>query len=176
MRIPIKNTTPKPALQAPVERSPAWRAYVIIFCVLAVSLLGVWITKELLTEKVCFQSGSIQSGSKTSACVYVEVAQTQAELEKGLGGHRPLGRQEGMLFIFPIRKTYNFWMKDVSFPIDIVWIDGETIVDYQEYAQPCLDGLCSTYSANVNATRVVELPAGFLHRAGIEKQDLVLES
>jgi uncharacterized membrane protein (UPF0127 family) len=53
----------------------------------------------------------------------VEIADTNKEREKGLSGHKPLKDNEGMLFIFPQEDNYGFWMKDMLFPIDIVWIN-----------------------------------------------------
>src|SRR5438094_9545272 len=59
-----------------------------------------------------------------SVTVYVEVARTDAEREKGLGGHAPLGQYDGMLFIFDQPAPYAFWMKGMTFPLDMLWIDG----------------------------------------------------
>ena len=52
----------------------------------------------------------------------VELALTPAQREQGLSGHKPLQDNEGMLFVFDEPGTYNFWMKDMLFPIDIIWI------------------------------------------------------
>lgn len=57
--------------------------------------------------------------------ILVSVAQTPAEREKGLSGHAPLAPNEGMLFVYPVSGPANFWMKDMNFPIDIVWIDSD---------------------------------------------------
>ena len=54
-----------------------------------------------------------------------ELALTQAERTRGLGGHEPLAPDEAMLFVFPAPSQETFWMKDVSFPLDFVWISEE---------------------------------------------------
>lgn len=56
------------------------------------------------------------------ASIKVELAQTEAERGLGLSGHKPLADNEGMLFIFDKPMTYAFWMKDMLFPLDMVWI------------------------------------------------------
>ncbi len=55
----------------------------------------------------------------------VEVANTTYFLEKGLSGHPPLKNDEGMFFVFQKPDKYGFWMKDMLFPIDIIWIDKD---------------------------------------------------
>ncbi len=34
-------------------------------------------------------------------------------------------REFGMLFIFPELGRQSFWMKDMLFPIDIIWVDAD---------------------------------------------------
>lgn len=54
-----------------------------------------------------------------------EVAQSVTELEVGLSYRQQLG-SDGMLFVLPKRDKAGFWMKDMNFDIDIIWIkDGK---------------------------------------------------
>lgn len=57
------------------------------------------------------------------ATISVEIADTQAEQTQGLSGRASLGANEGVLFVFDKSDYYGFWMKDMLFPIDIIWID-----------------------------------------------------
>ena len=41
-----------------------------------------------------------------------------------------------MLFIFADKQVRQFWMKDMHFPLDMIWIDGDTIVDISENVPP----------------------------------------
>lgn len=66
----------------------------------------------------------------------VEVVKTAEEKEKGLAGHKPLKEDEGMLFEFPKGDGYGFWMKGMTFPIDIVWITNNKVIYLVENAQP----------------------------------------
>ncbi len=60
----------------------------------------------------------------SSNIIYVSVADTPELRIKGLSGHEPLNTSEGMLFVFDVSSVDNcFWMKDMSFPIDMVWLD-----------------------------------------------------
>ena len=52
----------------------------------------------------------------------VEVADTDAKRTLGLSGRESL-KEGGMLFVFDTPGNYGFWMKDMRFPIDIIWLD-----------------------------------------------------
>ncbi|MEX0881334.1 MAG: DUF192 domain-containing protein [Candidatus Saccharimonadales bacterium] len=64
----------------------------------------------------------------SSAQIKAEVVQSPAEREKGLSGRRCIEPDKGMLFVFDKPGQYPFWMKDMKFPIDIVWIDASHTV------------------------------------------------
>lgn len=60
---------------------------------------------------------------------YVDVARTQAQQEKGLVVYSSLPENKGMIFPFPSSDYYAFWMKNMKFSIDIIYIDKNKIVD-----------------------------------------------
>jgi uncharacterized membrane protein (UPF0127 family) len=62
----------------------------------------------------------------------VEVVETKYLLEKGLSGHKPLLASEGMFFVFQTPQKYGFWMKDMTFPIDIIWLDQNFKISHIE--------------------------------------------
>ncbi len=47
---------------------------------------------------------------------------------RGLSGKKSLAEDEGMLFVFELAGKYGFWMPDMRFDIDIVWIRGGRVV------------------------------------------------
>ena len=55
----------------------------------------------------------------------VFVAQTTDELESGLSFQDRLPADRGMIFVFSTVSDYGFWMRDMKFPLDIVWIDKD---------------------------------------------------
>ena len=54
----------------------------------------------------------------------VEVADTLKKRSLGLGKRASLKKGWGMLFVFEKRKPHRFWMKDMQFPLDIIWLDN----------------------------------------------------
>ena len=51
----------------------------------------------------------------------VDIADTSEERAQGLSGREALLSDEGMLFIFGESSTHSFWMKEMKFPIDIIF-------------------------------------------------------
>jgi uncharacterized membrane protein (UPF0127 family) len=88
----------------------------------------------------------------------VRIADTQPERAQGLSGTEPLGRNEGMLFIFDESDYYGFWMKDMNYPIDILWFDASRrLVHLETDVRP--DSYPTSYAPDEPARYVVELAA-----------------
>lgn len=104
--------------------------------------------------------------------VAVVFADTPEERERGLSGRDTLREGEGMLFVFPEDGRYAFWMKDMRFSIDILWLssDGE-IVHIIERMSP--DSYPEHAVSPRPARYVVELPAGYVEAHGIILGDIV---
>ena len=60
----------------------------------------------------------------------VDLALTPNAREQGLSGRKELKKNEGMLFVFNNMGKYSFWMKDMNFNIDIIWIHDARKVVY----------------------------------------------
>lgn len=108
------------------------------------------------------------------ATVRVEVADDEASRQLGLGGRDTLSRDHGMLFLLPNDQP-SFWMKGMRFPIDIVWIHGNEVVDVTADVPPPRGpgaGL-PTYSPDRPADRALEVNAGWAARHGVRPGDTV---
>jgi len=63
------------------------------------------------------------------ACkLYLEVADDPEERAVGLMGRESLGRDRGMLFVYANNQILSFWMKGTLIPLDIIFIDGDSVV------------------------------------------------
>lgn len=103
---------------------------------------------------------------------FVEVADNNALLEKGLSGHEPLGPNEGMFFVFQNPGRYGFWMKDMTFPIDIIWIDSNYRVVYIEKSVSP-DTYPKIFYPSSPATYVLEVAAGISDKINLKIGDQV---
>jgi uncharacterized membrane protein (UPF0127 family) len=130
-------------------------------------LLGIVIAALIKSRESYFQN--IEIGDTK---VKVEVADTKSLREKGLSGRLDLSEEQGMLFVFNQAGTPGFWMKDMRFPLDLLWIDkNNTIVDITLDAKP--ESYPQIFSANTPITRVVEVKAGFVYKSNIKIGDKV---
>ncbi len=75
--------------------------------------------------------------TESELLIDVEVARTAQDRKVGLSGRDEIGEVEGVLFIFDYPDYYSFWMKDMNFEIDIIWIDkNKKIVDLSKNISP----------------------------------------
>ncbi|MBU4141500.1 DUF192 domain-containing protein, partial [Patescibacteria group bacterium] len=56
--------------------------------------------------------------------IKVEIADMPEKQAKGLSGRKFLAENHGMLFVFTSPDHYSFWMKDMNFSLDFIWISG----------------------------------------------------
>lgn len=90
----------------------------------------------------------------------VAFAPLPPEQELGLSGTKSLGADQGMLFLFPSAINQSFWMKDMNYPIDIIWLGADkTVVDVSKNVDP--KSYPKTFSPKVPAQYVLEVNAGF---------------
>lgn len=102
----------------------------------------------------------------------VEIADTKAKRNRGLGGKESLAIDEGMLFVFPQPGEYTFWMKGLKFPLDFVWIRGDKVVDLTSNVQPPAPGQKDEslpfYQSKESVDKVLEVNAGTIQRLDIK--------
>lgn len=65
--------------------------------------------------------------------IVIEIAKTEKDREKGLSGRAQLDVNSGMLFEFDRPDRYAFWMKDMKFDLDFIWIRDNRVVYLSEH-------------------------------------------
>ncbi len=105
------------------------------------------------------------------ARINVLVADTPQERAAGLSGYAGLPEDAGMLFVFPEPRQPSFWMKEMEFALDIIWIRDGTVVQLDISVSPppedTPDAQLPRYRPNEPVTHVLELAAGSAARYGI---------
>lgn len=104
--------------------------------------------------------GFLYSLKINDADLYVELADTPGKRAQGLSGRKELKENRGMLFVLDKPDIYSFWMKDMNFPIDIIWIGEDLkIVDITRNAKP--ESYPKTFQPKKPAKYVIEVNAGW---------------
>lgn len=126
------------------------------------SLEEILINNETVATTTVGQKEETVLITVASTTFTVRVADTVALRARGLSGSLPLGLSEGMFFIFPEPAYHSFWMSDLTFPIDIIWIaDDGKIAGVAENAMPILSDQEPTYYVPPVPVRyVLEVAAG----------------
>ncbi len=97
---------------------------------------------------------------------------TDEERARGLMFRPELAEGRGMFFVFDQEDIYPFWMKNMSFAIDMLWLDKEQrVVFIRPNVPPCRAEECPVYTPAVKALCVLEIPAGAAARSGIRVGD-----
>jgi hypothetical protein len=140
----------------------------LLFSIFFLSLFFVFMNKETQSErnndnnpKVCF------SQEEEDFCINVELAKTPKEKVRGLMYRESLGENEGMLFMYEKEGYRAFWMRNMNFPLDIIWLDSDRIIIYiHENIPPCTSEHCPLYSPSdgKKAQYILEVNAHFSRR------------
>ena len=97
----------------------------------------------------------------------MEWATTPQQREHGLSGRASLPDDHGLLFVFDKPDDACFWMKDMRFDIDIIWLDATRhVVKVQESATPA--SYPATFCPSQAAQYVLEVHAGLAQRSGVQ--------
>lgn len=163
------------------------RKKLIILVVIAVSLGGSFFVlssvlgKNLLKNLSSYTPGYVLKKQKPSATigetkVFLDIAKTPSEKQKGLSGRTSLAQDEGMLFVWDAPTTPGFWMKDMNFAIDIIWIREGKVIAITGNAQPepaKPHSELTLYYPPEPVTHVLEVNARFVDEHGIVVGDSV---
>jgi uncharacterized membrane protein (UPF0127 family) len=130
---------------------------------------------ETAVEKNVYKKKEIKIADKT---LLVEVVDSLEARNKGLSGREGLEENRGMLFVFETKDVRpGFWMKDMRFSIDIIWINDDKVVQISKelpYPSPDTpDRSLPIYTPQVSVDYVLEVSAGFSDKNGISVGDSV---
>ena len=107
----------------------------------------------------------------------VLVADTSARQFKGLSGKKSLGKYDGMLFKFSSSDHYIIVMRDMNFPIDIIWINDNKIIDLTYNAQVeknITESQLTQHSSSSTVNMILEVPAGLVKQKNLKIGDNII--
>jgi uncharacterized membrane protein (UPF0127 family) len=105
--------------------------------------------------------------------IRVSIADTPDTRMKGLSDTPYLPEGIGKLFIFEDSRPWGFWMKDMNYAIDIIWINSDReVVHMEEMVLPAT--YPKIFTPNTSAQYVLEVASGYASELGIKVGDVVV--
>ncbi|MCR4326123.1 MAG: DUF192 domain-containing protein [Candidatus Roizmanbacteria bacterium] len=134
----------------------------VLLIVGTVIILAVMRLKEKPTP-------SIQTLTIGNAHLDVTLADTDEKREQGLSGKPKMGENEGMLFTFPVSGTWTFWMKDMLFDLDFIYIKDQQVIALKEHipAPKNNNGKVAIIEPSKEFDWLVEVHAGWVEKNSI---------
>jgi uncharacterized membrane protein (UPF0127 family) len=125
--------------------------------------------KEITTQNNLEDIRQVKIGN---VVLKVDLALTPEEQQQGLSGRELLIEDQGMLFVFDTPGRYPFWMKDMNFPIDMIWVSEDNhIVFIKKNATP--ESYPESFVSLKDAKYVLETVSGFADKNNIKEGDTV---
>ncbi len=167
----MKKNTDHKKLQHPVvkkAKSNIALSGIILVIFFFVGMYGY----RCLSEKVCevemfnrFVRQDVTVITPKGA-ITAEVADTKSSRELGLSGRSQMNINEGLLFVFDVPGKYGFWMKDMLYALDIVWINQNgVVVEIERNVTP--ESYPKTFMNKSPASYVLELNGGVAEKQGL---------
>ena len=104
------------------------RNLLLLIIVIIFAFVFVFIS-EFKSEYQGFENKKTNQIDINGTVYNIEIASTDTEKAQGLSDLTSLDKSSGMLFLFNPPMVPSFWMRQMNFPLDIVWIRNSNIVD-----------------------------------------------
>jgi len=142
----------------------------IYFLIISGALILIFFGSFLLFRNQTKAQSKIKIGGQI---IQVEIADSAEKMTKGLSNRENLPENFGMLFVFNEPGYYAFWMRDMRFSLDFVWILNNQIVELDENIAPADFQPPKTLIPQNKINRVLEIKAGMTQKAKIKVGDKI---
>ena len=127
----------------------------ILVASLLVAVVGFFFVLSYLSNPLrTYKTQRVKLGTESFR---LYVADTLEKRTRGLSGVVKLSDNEGMLFVFDKLGFWSFWMKEMKFPIDIIFINNKRVVDIKRNIRA--ESYPQTFTSSVSADSVIEINA-----------------
>ncbi|MFC6826630.1 DUF192 domain-containing protein [Halopelagius fulvigenes] len=116
-----------------------------------------------------------EADNETLATVDVRIADTHQKRYTGLSETESLGEDEGMLFVHQNEGEHAYVMREMSFPLDIVFVDANGTITQIHHAELPPEGTSGEELTKYRGTGkyVLEVPYGYTNRSCIDEGDRI---
>ena len=135
----------------------------ILVCLL--TLVSAFLWSKVTHIRIFFPDGNT---------IIADLVKSEEDRARGLMFRKTLNEDQGMLFVFESEGLYSFWMKNMNFSIDILWLDGQKrIVHLEREVPPCKKEPCPSYQPALPAKYVLELKARSIEKRKLKLYDRI---
>lgn len=155
-----------------METKKTWPRLLVI--TLSIALVGAWL---IIIGNLYFRVGR---GAGTAVInlagnqIRARVVLSAEDQYRGLSGTKELCADCGMLFVFSDSQERYFVMRDMRYPLDIIFINRGKISHIAANLAPDLNDSGELYSSSGPADLVLEVNAGYAARQGLAAGDSVI--
>lgn len=150
---------------------PTKKLILIAAGILILVVAAYFLTRSQDSNLLLYQTEKIQLSIKDTY-LSVEVSDSLSEQAQGLSGRQTLASGEGMLFVYERPTVPSFWMKDMKFSIDIIWIGKDRRVA-EITANITPETYPQAFQPSNPVQYVLEVTAGFAERHSLKVGDAV---
>ncbi len=126
--------------------------------------------KESSTGQPGLRTVVIDASGGKKVRVRVEIADEPWERARGLMYRTALGKDRGMLFVYPEERELSFWMKNTLIPLSIAYIDSEGRITDILDMKP-LDDRPPNYVSSEPVRYALEVNQGFFDKNDVNVGD-----
>ncbi|MBU1036609.1 DUF192 domain-containing protein [Patescibacteria group bacterium] len=103
----------------------------------------------------------------------VEVVNDLIAMAQGLSDRESLGENHGMLFVYEDAAVRSFWMKNMKFPLDIIWIRDNQVIEISTNIPLLTNGQITQVTSKEAVDKVLEVNVGWAENHNIKIGDVV---
>lgn len=151
-----------------MKRVTQERIFIISFFILLFLLLLIFFLPRQAQGLKGYQTTQVKIENKTYRLF---VADTEEKRKRGLSNISSIKDGEGMIFVFNKPDYYRFWMKDMKFPLDFLFLRGDQVVDLLANVDPST--YPQTFISKSPADKIIELKAGEIDKLGVNISDTI---
>jgi len=145
---------------------------------IGLSILVFWLLINIIVLLFFYQTKKEERQISTikinEQIIKAEVASSALDQYLGLSNRTSLCADCGMLFIFPDKQEREFVMRNMNFPLDIIFLSDGKIINIAANLKPEGDNPTARYKSLTPANQVLELNGGYSEKYGLQAGDTVI--
>lgn len=147
----------------------------LIFIIFLILIGTIFLTQKYIKGGTIFFLNKTPVVTINNHSFRVSAAVSQKEHETGLSKTQSLSEDQGMIFLFEKPEYYSFWMKNMKFPVDIIYINNDKIVTIKSNVEPPKNNEENLiiYAPTGPSDKVLEIQAGLSEKYGFKIGDKV---